>query len=401
MYKTAIINLGKIVSGNWKNPFKKGDGILMHKGAIKKVGTLSANDIETSDFVLDANGMTAIPGLIDSQVHIAFGDYTPRQKAIGFLESYLHGGVTTSITASEVHVPGRPNDPDGVVALAIAAKKCFDNYRPGGMCVHGGAVILEPGLTQEHFNFAAERGVWLAKAGFGKFKSAFDYTPYVKMAQKAGMIVNVHTGGASIPDSSPVNGDHLLDMMPDVSFHVNGGPVAMPDKDFPKVINESEIALQICQAGNIRTALMCLDLAIDAKAFDRIILATDTPTGTGVMPLGMIKTICEMSCLSSYPPEMIISAATGNNAVIYKLNNGFIERGRDADIVIIDAALGSSNKDPLASIKSGDYPAITAVFSQGIPRFIGRSRNTPPSTKKMKVYRNTILNQFDPGRHTV
>ena len=401
MYKTAIINLGKIVSGDWRKPFKKGDGILMNKGLIKKVGTLSVNDIETSDFVLDANGMTAIPGLIDSQVHIAFGDYTPRQKAIGFLESYLHGGVTTSITASEVHVPGRPNDPDGVVALAIAAKKCFDNYRPGGMCVHGGAVILEPGLTQEHFNFAAERGVWLAKAGFGKFKSAFDYTPYVKMAQKAGMIVNVHTGGASIPDSSPVNGDHLLDMMPDVSFHVNGGPVAMPDKDFPKVINESEIALQICQAGNIRTALMCLDLAINAKAFDRIILATDTPTGTGVMPLGMIKTICEMSCLSSYPPEMIISAATGNNAVIYKLNNGFIERGRDADIVIIDAALGSSNKDPLASIKSGDYPAITAVFSQGIPRFIGRSRNTPPSTKKMKVYRNTILNQFDPGRHTV
>ena len=401
MYKTAIINLGKIVSGDWRKPFKKGDGILMNKGLIKKVGTLSVNDIETSDFVLDANGMTAIPGLIDSQVHIAFGDYTPRQKAIGFLESYLHGGVTTSITASEVHVPGRPNDPDGVVALAIAAKKCFDNYRPGGMCVHGGAVILEPGLTQEHFNFAAERGVWLAKAGFGKFKSAFDYTPYVKMAQKAGMIVNVHTGGASIPDSSPVNGDHLLDMMPDVSFHVNGGPVAMPDKDFPKVINESEIALQICQAGNIRTALMCLDLAIDAKAFDRIILATDTPTGTGVMPLGMIKTICEMSCLSSYPPEMIISAATGNNAVIYKLNNGFIERGRDADIVIIDAALGSSNKDPLASIKNGDYPAITAVFSQGIPRFIGRSRNTPPSTKKIKVYRNTILNQFDPGRHTV
>ena len=401
MYKTAIINLGKILSGNWKNPFKKGDGILMHKGAIKKVGTLSVNDIETSDYVLDANGMTAIPGLIDSQVHLAFGDYTPRQKAIGFLESYLHGGVTTSITASEVHVPGRPNDPDGVVALAIAAKKCFDNYRPGGMCVHGGAVILEPGLTQEHFNFAAERGVWLAKAGFGQFKSAFDYTPYVKMAQNAGMIVNVHTGGASIPDSSPINGDHLLDMMPDVSFHVNGGPVAMPDKDFPKVINESEIALQICQAGNIRTALMCLDLAIDAKAFDRIILATDTPTGTGVMPLGMIKTICEMSCLSSYPPEMIISAATGNNAVIYKLNNGFIERGRDADIVIIDAALGSSNKDPLVSIKNGDYPAITAVFTQGIPRFIGRSRNTPPSTKKMKVYRNTILNQFDPGRHTV
>ncbi len=155
MYKTAIINLGVIVSGNWRKPFKKGDGILMNHGLIEKIGTLSKDDLDKSEFVLDANGMTAIPGLFDSQVHIAFGDYTPRQRTIGFLESYLHGGVTTSITASEVHVPGRPKDPDGVVALAVAAKKSFDNYSPGGMKVHGGAVILEPGLTQKHFNDAA------------------------------------------------------------------------------------------------------------------------------------------------------------------------------------------------------------------------------------------------------
>ena len=98
---------------------------------------------------------------------------------------------------------------------------------------------------------------------------------------------------------------------------------------------------------------------------------------------------------------MIIAAATGNNAEIYKLNNGFIERGKDAEIIILDAALGCSKKDALSSIKNGDYPAITAVFTQGTPRFIGRSRNTPPATKKVKVYKNNILNPFDPGRHTV
>jgi enamidase len=98
---------------------------------------------------------------------------------------------------------------------------------------------------------------------------------------------------------------------------------------------------------------------------------------------------------------MIISAATGNNSVIYKLNNGFIERGKDADIVILDAALGCSKKDALSSIKNGDYPAITAVFTQGIPRFIGKSRNTPPPTKNVKVYKNKVLNSFEPGRHTV
>ena len=69
--------------------------------------------------VIDAGGMTAIPGLIDSHVHVTFGDYTPRQRTVGYLESYLHGGVTTAISASEVHVPGRPSDVEGVKALAL------------------------------------------------------------------------------------------------------------------------------------------------------------------------------------------------------------------------------------------------------------------------------------------
>jgi len=399
--KTAIVNLATIVTGDWRRPFAKGDSILMNKGRIAKVGTVTARDIETCDVVLDADGMTAMPGMIDSQVHIAFADYTPRQRAIGFLESYLHGGTTTSITASEVHVPGRPSDPEGVKALAVTAKKCFDNYRPGGMRVHGGAIILEPGLVQADFDEIAALGVWLAKAGFGAVTTPFEYTPMVRMAQKAGMIVNVHTGGASIPGSSPITGDHLLDMRPDVSFHVNGGPIAMPDEDFPRIVHESDIALQICQAGNIRTALMCLELAVEAKQYDRFLIATDTPTGTGVMPLGMIKSVVEMACLSDHSAEMMIAAATGNVAKIYRLDNGFIKRGKDADVLVIDAPLGGSQGTALEAIKHGDYPAIAACFTSGIPRYIGRSRNTPPTTRKVEMIRNTVMNPFDPGRHTV
>jgi len=40
MNKTAIINLGKIVSGNWMKPFKKGDGILMNRGLIQNLEVL-------------------------------------------------------------------------------------------------------------------------------------------------------------------------------------------------------------------------------------------------------------------------------------------------------------------------------------------------------------------------
>ena len=105
--KVAICNLGRIVSGDWRNPFAAGDTIVTDAGRIV-IGRHRAQAGRSADVVIDAGGMTAIPGLIDSHVHVTFGDYTPRQRTVGYLESYLHGGVTTAISASEVHVPGPP-----------------------------------------------------------------------------------------------------------------------------------------------------------------------------------------------------------------------------------------------------------------------------------------------------
>src|SRR3954470_5497038 len=205
--KVAVVNLGQIVSGNWREPFAAGDTILTEGDRIASVGGTPAAAVEGADVVIDADGMTAIPGLIDSHVHITFGDYTPRQRTVGYLESYLHGGTTTAISASEVHVPGRPRDPEGVKALAIAAQRCFAEYRPGGMRVMAGSVILEPGLTAADFDELARKGVRLAKAGFGAVGTAFDYVPLVHEAKAAGLITTCHTGGSSIPGSGAITGD--------------------------------------------------------------------------------------------------------------------------------------------------------------------------------------------------
>jgi enamidase len=148
---------------------------------------------------------------------------------VGYLESYVHGGVTTAISASEVHVPGRPRDAEGVKALAVAARKCFEHYRPGGMTVHAGSIILEPGLTDLTEVVSAKKGVWLAKAGFGAFPSAYEYGSLIAAARAHHMITTVHTGGSSIPGSGAITGDHLLALKPNVSFHINGGPTAMPE----------------------------------------------------------------------------------------------------------------------------------------------------------------------------
>ncbi len=392
--RIAITNIGTIVSGNWRTPFASGDTILMDAGRITRVGTAPAAEVEACDVVIDAGGTTAIPGLIDSHVHITFGDYTPRQRTVGYLESYLHGGVTTSISASEVHTPGRPKDPEGVKALAVAAQRCFATYRPGGMRVCAGSVILEPGLTAADLQEISGKGVWLAKAGFGAMQTAYDYVPLVAAAKEAGMITTCHTGGSSIPGSGAITGDHLLAMRPHVSFHVNGGPTAMPDADFERVIAESDIALQVCTAGNLRTTLLCANLARKMQAFDRFIIATDTPTGSGIMPLGMLYTIAHCASLTDGAPEEFICAATGNNASVYRLDSGRLEPGKAADVVLIDAPDGGTQATALAAIKHGDIAAIGAVVSDGVPRFVGRSRNTPATTRKVRVAHNRVLQDF-------
>ena len=397
--KTAIVNLGAILTGDWRDPVAAGDSIVMIGGQIAHVGTASASQIESSDVLIDADGATAIPGLIDSHVHITFGDYTPRQRTVGFLESYVHGGTTTSITASEVHVPGRPTDPEGVKALAIAAMKCFEHYRPGGMRVCAGSVILEPGLVQGDFAELASKGVWLAKAGFGGFETPFEYAPMIAWAKKHGMITTVHTGGSSIPGSSGIWADHLIAMQPHVSFHVNGGPIAMPDRDFPRLVNETKIALQLCTAGNLRTCLWTAELLKAAGQFERLLIATDTPTGSGIMPLGMLYTISHIVSLAKIPAEWAVSAATGNNADVYRLNSGYLRPGRDADVVIIDACAGGSQGNALDAIRNGDIPAVAAVISDGVPRFVGRGRNTPGSIKNVRVASCKLPRDFAANPH--
>jgi enamidase len=397
--RTAIVNIGTIVTGDLTSPFAKGDGILMRDGLIAEIGTLSADAVAACDVVVDAAHSTAIPGLIDSHVHITFGDYTPRQRVVGYLESYLHGGTTTAITASEVHVPGRPKDPEGVKALALAARACFLDYRPGGVRVHAGSIILEPGVTEGDLEDLVKGGLWLAKAGFGAFATPFDYAPLMLAARRLGMVTTMHTGGSSIPGSSGIWAEHVLASNPTVSFHVNGGPVAMPEAGFARLVNESSIALQLCTAGNLRTALLTAKLLDEAAQPERLLIATDTPTGSGIMPLGMFYTISHLASLGGMPPEQAIAAATGNNAQVYRLNSGLLRQGKDADVVLIDASAGGSQDDALSALRNGDVPAVSAVFSDGIPRFVGRSRNTPSGIRSVRVAENRLPRDFSGAAH--
>jgi enamidase len=185
-----------------------------------------------------------------------------------------------------------------------------------------------------------------------------------------------HSGGTSIPGSSPIGHEVLLHLRPDVCGHVNGGTTALDDAGLARLVAESDMDLQIVQAGNLRSSLLIVRLARERNALGRVCLASDTPTGTGVMPMGVIKTVCEMASLGDLAPEVAVAMATGNNARAFRLDTGTIAVGQPADLVVCDAPVASAARDAFGAIARGDIPGISCVVVDGVVR-VGRSRNTP------------------------
>jgi enamidase len=383
MSQLAITNIATLVSGDLETGILEADSVICDNGTIARIGR--GLDVSGADVVVDAMGTTVIPGLIDSHCHVVLGDYTPRQKTVDFLASYVHGGITSVISAGEIHAPGRPRDAVGVKALAVAARACFLNFRPTGMKIHGGALILEPTLSEPDMHEVAEQGgVWLAKYGFGAFEDPYDGEPQIRWAQMHGLKVMCHSGGASTPGVKPITADHLIKLGPDVCGHVNGGPTALTDEGVERLVRDTGMSLQVVQAGNLRKTLDIIRLALDFDQLPRVIIGSDTPTGTGVIPLGVIKTVCEIASLTGLSPVQSLALATGSNAQVYGLGCGVIAEGREADLVVMDAPWGSEATDALGAIARGDIPGISAVIIDGKVRTL-RSHNTPAATRMARV----------------
>ena len=379
MTTLGLVNIGAMATGILAAPRLEAEAIFVENGRIMAIGAASPIGAASAEVVVDCRGTTVIPGLVDSHCHVVLGDYTPRQKTVDFLDSYVHGGITSVVSAGEgVHAPGRPHDAAASKALAIAAAKCFEHFHPNGMKVNAGSVVLEPGLTDDDFAEMARHGVRHAKYGFGGYAQPRDGEADVRRAQKHGLCVMSHSGGSSIPGSSPISHEVLLHLRPDVCGHVNGGTTSLDEAGIDRIIAESEMALQIVQAGNLRAALHIVRRAREAGALARVCVASDTPTGTGVMPLGVMKSVCELASLGDLPPEVVIALATGNNARAFRLaaGTGTLAVGAPADLVVCDAPSASLAADALTAIARGDIPGISCVVIDGQVR-VGRSRNTP------------------------
>lgn len=381
MTDLVISNIGTIVTGDIEAPIADGDTIVCRDGVIAYVGAWADANTEGVRKTIDAAGATVIPGLHDNHIHPVIGDYTPRQRQVDFIESCLHGGVTTMISAGEPHTPGRPTDPVGVKALAILAHKSFANLRPAAVKVHAGAVMLEPGLTEQDFVEMAAAGVRLvAEIGISGVKDPQEAAAMTRWAQAEGMRVMVHTGGASIPGSGVIGADFVVEVQPDVAGHVNGGPTALPLTDVERILEETSAHIELVHNGNVKAAADVARLAAEKGDLSRIVLGTDSPAGSGVQPLGILRVMSWVASLGGIPPELAVAMATGNVAGLHRLATGIIATGREADLAIVDTPLGSQAADALGALAIGDTLAVAAAVIDGTWRFT-KSRNTPPATR--------------------
>ncbi len=383
--KLVIRNIGLLLSGDLANPILDADTVVAVGDRIAAVGKEKEVDTSGATITIDAKGTALAPGLIDSHVHPVCGDWTPRQNQLGWIDSYLHGGVTAMISAGEVHTPGRPKDIVGLKAMAIFAQRAFHAFRPGGVKIYAGAPVIEHGMVEDDFKELAAAGVKiLGEVGLGSVKDGKTAHQMVSWARKYGIQSTIHTGGPSIPGSSLIDKDMVLETDADVIGHVNGGHTALPDDQITALCERSTRALEIVHNGNERAGLLALRRAMELKQLDRVILGTDSPAGSGVQPLGIVRMISLLSSLGEIPAEVAICLATGNTAKMRKLDCGLITPGREASFVLMDKAQHSAGKNLLDSIQKGDLPGIGMVIIDGAIS-IHRSRNTPPATAVPEV----------------
>jgi enamidase len=383
--KLVIRNIGLVLSGAMERPILDADTIVAENGKITAIGRAGDVNAEGATTIIDANGTTVAPGLIDSHVHPVAGDWTPRQNQIGWIDSFLHGGVTTMISAGEVHMPGRPRDVVGLKAMAIFAQRAFWTLRPGGVKVHAGAPVIENEMVEDDFRELAAAGVkLLGEVGLGGVKDGPTARKMVGWARKYGIQSTIHTGGPSIPGSGLIDKDVVLEADTDVVGHINGGHTALPDNQIRCICEGCKRGLELVHNGNERAALYTLRIAREMGDLSRVILGTDAPAGSGVQPLGILRMVSLLSSLGEVPAEIAFCFATGNTARMRALDCGIIEAGRAADFVIMDRAQHSAGKNLLDSVQLGDLPGVGMTVIDGIVR-TQRSRNTPPATKLPEI----------------
>ncbi len=388
MAKTLIHNIGECFTGDIARPMADVTSLLVDGTTIAAFNPPAEQVADGKvDQRIDAQGGAVLPGLVDGHVHPVFGEWTPTQDAIGWIGNYLHGGTTSMVSACELHIPGLNYNaltPELVTSIAIVTANTTGRVRWSGVKLVAGTVILVPGMTESHFDRLAANGTKYAKFLFYPLDDAHkeEAQRYVRQLHERGIRVKVHTGGVSRSGASVMCGYRTLEwLQPDVAAHVSGGPIPMSDEDLDQVVDNTRFALEVCSSANDKSTLRAVTRLAKNKDLARLVMGTDTPGGTGVIPRGMWRNIQYLAGVCELPPAVAIAVATGNTARAHGLDVGILDIGRPADLLVAGPIQGSPGSKLSESLAHGDIPGIAQIMIDGELVVRHGSRQTPPPAK--------------------
>ena len=366
-------NIDRVLTGRFEAPTLDADAIVVEDGRIASFDAAAATDPGT---VIDCKQMTVAPGLVDTHVHPTLGDYAPKQQSVGWLERMVHGGVTRVFSAGEVHVTGR-SGAESALAIALAAHYSYRKPQPSGMKVHGGAMLLESDTEPGHIDRARAAGMGIiGEVGIGSLKDPARSGELSAHARSLGMVVHMHCGCTS--DRGPGGDEHphfsaedVMVVQPTIASHANTF-ASLSDSDIDRLCaDDGPPHVEVVQAGGTRSMLRVVEGLAERGSLDRLLIGTDTPTGYGVASLGVLKTIGDVCSMADVAPELGWAIASGQGARAFGVAGNVIEVGAPADLVVMDASLGSVCDSAVDAIAAGEFPGIAAVITDGRVRVEG------------------------------
>jgi enamidase len=373
-------NIGTLLSGDLAEPILGAASLLVQDGVISEIGTEPA-----ADTVIDLHGATLAPGFWDSHFHPYFGDYSPRQRVNGAVERTAASGVTTLVSAGAGHQPGmylpspalpnvqaglagrghnpvRARDARGSKALAITMNEAWQNSRPSSIKCYAGTVFAEDGFVRDDFVDMMANGIRLLKfqRPMSRISEAQTYRGW---AAELDLLVMTHTGNRPVTSDMTSILESLQAIDPDIAGHVNGGPTPAPREAVDWLIDHGRAALELVFIGNLRVAARVLQRAAERNELHRVILGTDLPGGTGVVPGGVLRTIQLLSHMTDVPVEQLVCMATGSTARVHRLPGGRVAVGEPADLVAWDPVDASETDEFLECVAYGDraYPGLVMI----------------------------------------
>lgn len=355
--------------------------LLVRDGVVAEINPTATH----ADVLVDVRGGAVLPGLVDGHVHPVSGDWTPVQNSLGWIENYLHGGTTSLVSAGELHFPGldpKILTPDLAVALVEVLAATRGGVTAGRSRLHIGTLLLIPGLRDEHFDRARAVGSGVAKFLFYPFDSDAlrrEAIEQVAACRERGIVTKIHTGGVSRSGlSTPTGADLVLQLGVDVAAHVSGGPIPMPDHDILRLAADGRCALEVCTSMNYRATTVVVEALRAHDGLDRLVVGTDTPGGTGVVPRGMLRNITLLTGVCGLTAGQAIAAATGNTARAHGLDVGVLAPGAPADLLVAGQVRGSTGESFAESLQLGNLPGLAMVMVGGAPLLYPRTDQLPP-----------------------